>query len=170
MATKSFIQKVGELVEASPVIKKLVATNADNAYAITFNAFAPIGNDYPAVNFTFVEEESEDVLPVIRGTLYIDIWAHRTTKEAYKKMAQIDAELKAIFNKRPKVFNEVDAEANEGLRVAQYLRQTAEPGYEEDNELYRITTSYKIIVSDNENFQTNYDGSVRRGDGKDSWP
>jgi len=171
MSTKSFIQKVGELAEASPVIRQLLPANADGERAITFNAFAPIAARFPQVNFTFVEEESEDVLPAIRGTLYVDIWVQRKSKEPYKTMAAIDNELKAIFNKRPAVFNnEIDAEKNEGLRVAQSLRQTAEPGYEEDNELYRITTSYKIVVSDNENFQTNYDGVARRGDGKDSWP
>ena len=170
MSADRFIQKVGELAAASPVIQGLIAKNADGEYAITFNAFAPIGGKFPAVNFTFVEEESEDVLPAIKGTLYVDVWADRTMKAPYKMMAAIDAELKAIFNKRPKVFNEVDAEANTGLRVAQSLRQTAEPGYEEDNELYRITTSYKIVLSDGENYQSIFDGSVRKGDGSDSWP
>lgn len=115
--------------------------------------FTPVGNSYPQVCLHLDEGKSEEIFPAGHYELYVCIYEKKDGVETpYSNIKKIVRRINELINRKASSISEINVSANEGLRVAQCLKQGGMPDYDKSTGLYYDEIRYKCVISEGESF------------------
>lgn len=148
---KDINKKLCEIFIANSNINNIVNSR------VYYGEAHPVGNEFPQIVVHYKPGESEEIFPAMHGTLCIYIFGKKM-REDTGVVAQVKQLMKYIHllinRNESEPLNDIDLDDNEGLRVVQCNRLSANDEENQQNNRYYGEMNYKITMSDNEDFET----------------
>jgi len=114
--------------------------------------FNPVGNTFPQITYKFDEGPSEDAIPAARRVLRIFYWVNQNDKNAYSRMKSTTDRINFIVNRTAGNFQNIDINANSGVRSAGNVKTGGGYDYDADLNKHVWELIYDIVISEDESF------------------
>jgi hypothetical protein len=149
-----FLAKIIELFENDATLQAL----SSNGVRIGLAQFEPVGNEYPQVTVFLDEGNSEAIFPAGHFVLYVGVWVEKSSQTPFSMVRGIIKRVNQLINRKASSLSEIDVGQNEGLRVAQCLKEGGLIDCDRQTGLYYDEVRYGCVISEDESFDPNDSG------------
>jgi len=128
---------------------------------VFYGKYHPVGNTFPQIVFCIEDAGSEYIFP--SKHIFLRIWVFVEENAQPSAKTQLELLYKAIndlINRNINTpFDEINIGDNEGLRVVYCNRIDAKDDFRKDDRKYQYEITYKLVVSENEDFDPDAAGN-----------
>lgn len=147
--------KIREVLVATSKVADIVGSRVYNGDG------RPIDIEFPQLIYKVTGDGSEPVIPAKYVTLELWLYLEKTHKRPLSTIhALFDAVRDEINRNNGEPFNEIDQDANEGLRVVKCLKNFEDAYYVDDEEKHVGNALYSLVQSESEDFRDSVAGDV----------